>query len=110
MNDERLLQELENALVKLVKGGSALEVPYGKRIDVSEHMKKAYKNIDYERVQELVSKELEEALAKKIVNKVITEMGNDIKSLMSNNSIREDFKYLMRKGVDEIMDRVKEEK
>jgi len=35
-------------------------------------------------------------------------MGTDIKKLMENNSIREDFRYMMRKGVESILEKVKE--
>ena len=61
------------------------------------------------RIPDFIMEKLEEELAEKIVNKIITEMGTDIKRLMENNSIREDFRFLMRKGVEAIMEKVKAE-
>ena len=103
MNIDRITQEVENAMVRLLKNDKLLDIPYGSRIDVSKEMKEAYNNVNYEKVKIRITEVLEEELAKKIVNKVITEMGTDIKKLMSNETIREDFRFFMRKGVEKIM-------
>jgi hypothetical protein len=109
MNEEKILQEVENAIIKYIQSGSAFEVPYGKKIDLSTDLNKVYRNLDYDRIEELVKSKLEEQIATKIVNKIITEMGNDIKSLMSNASIRDDFKFFLRTGVEKILESVKGE-
>lgn len=109
MNTERIEQAMENALVDMVRKGDAFKIDYDKKIDVSKELKQAYANIDYAKVYKRITEKLEEELAEKIVNKIVTEMGTDIKNLMSNNSIREDFKFLMRKGVETIMEKVKEQ-
>ena len=104
----RIHQELENGIVKSIKKGDVFKIPYASQIDISPEMKQAYANIDFAKVYVEITALLEKELAQKVVNKIITEMGTDIKKLMSHNEIREDFKYLMRKGVDAIMEKVKE--
>lgn len=108
MISEKIMQAVENGMVKAIQNGEIFKIPYDSKIDLSDEMRKAYRAIDYERVYAEITVLLEKELAQKIVNKVITEMGNDIKKLMSNNEIREDFKYLMRKGVEHIMNKVKQ--
>lgn len=108
MESERIMQAIEAGLVKSIQNGEVFKVPYDSKIDVSEELRKAYKNINYERVYARITELLEEELAIKIVNKVVTEMGNDIKKIMSNSEIRDDFKFLMRKGVETIMEKVKQ--
>ena len=106
LQTERLQQAVENALIGIIRSGDAFKLPYENRIDLGSDLEKAYKLIDYEKVYTKVTSLLEEEIAKKIVNKIVTEMGNDMKKLMSNTEIREDFKYFMRKGVEKILDKV----
>jgi hypothetical protein len=108
VNAERIEQAMENAIVDMVRKGEPFTINYQNKIDISEELKKAYKNIDYSKVYAQITAKLEEELAEKIVNKIVTEMGTDIKRLMENSSIREDFRFLMRKGVEAIMEKVKE--
>ena len=108
MNDDKILQELENSLIRLIQKGDAFDIPYGKRIDVSKDLNEVYKKLDFDRIFGLIKDKLEEAIATKIVNKISTEMGNDMKTLMSNASIREDIKFFLRSGVQKILDAVKE--
>jgi len=108
MDSKRIEQAMENALVDMVRKGEPFKINYDTKIDISNELKQAYKNIDYAKVYARITEKLEEELAEKIVNKIITEMGTDIKRLMENNSIREDFRFLMRKGVEAIMEKVKE--
>ena len=107
MNSERIEQEIENGLIRKIKTGEMFDIPYGSRIDVSLELKKCYEKIDYSKVYEKITILLEEELAKKIVNKIVTEMGTDIKQLMYNQTIRDDFRFMLRKGVEEIMEKVK---
>ena len=109
METDRIQQAFEDALIKMIRSGEALKIDYNSKIDVGKELKKAYEMIDYNKVYARISELLEEELAQKIVNKIVTEMGTDIKNLMSNATVRDDFKFLMRKGVEKIMEKVKEE-
>lgn len=103
METERIQQALENAIIKFVQSGNFLAIDYQNRIDISGELRKAYERVDYKKVYAKITELLEEELAQKIVNKIVTEMGTDIKKLMENATVRDDFRFLMRKGVEEIM-------
>lgn len=110
MESKKLMDALEAGLVKKAKDGDFFNIPYDSRVDVSVDLRKAYKNIDFKRLESKVTKLLEEELARKLVNKIVTELGTDIKKLMSNPHIRDDFKYFLRCGIEEIMSRVSDKK
>ena len=106
--DTSIIQSaLESAIIKRIKTGDIFKMDYNSRVDLSAELKTAYKNIDYDKIYPKITALLEERIAEKIVNKIITEMGTDIKGLMSHNEIREDFKFLMRKGVETIMEKIR---
>jgi len=107
LNEKKITQAIEDSIIKKIRSGDVLTLNYQERVDYSPYLKEAYKRIDYNRVMQLITANLEEVIAEKVVNKIITEMGNDIKSLMSRAEIREDFKYFLRSGVETILGRVR---
>ena len=107
METERIQQAIENSIIKMIQSGDAIKMNYDNKVDVSAEVRKAYAQINYTKVFARISELLEEELAQKIVNKIITEMGTDIKNLMSNATVRDDFRFLMRKGVEERMQKAK---
>jgi disulfide oxidoreductase YuzD len=107
MNIEKIQDAIEHALIKRLLEGDAFKIEYPDRIDISKDLKQAYANINYERLYALITQKLEEELATKIVNKIVTEMGTDIKRLMENATVREDFRFMLRKGVETILEKVK---
>lgn len=109
MNEERIDQAMENAIVKMIGSGDGFKIEYSDRINVADVFKKAYARINFDKVQKKITELLEVELATKIVNKIITEMGTDIKQMMSNATIRDDFKFMLRRGVTDILERVKEQ-
>jgi hypothetical protein len=107
METERIQQAVENAMIKAIQSGDLFKIEYSSRIDIAQELRKAYERIDYKKVYARITSLFEEELAQKIVNKIVTEMGTDIKQLMCNATVRDDFRYLMRKGVEEIMQKAK---
>jgi hypothetical protein len=110
MESQKILDAMEEGIVKAIRSGEPFNIPYQAKISVSDQIAAAYKQIDFTRVQAQIVQCLEEELARKVVNKVITEMGTDIKKLMCNAEIRDDFRYLLRKGMEELLGRVTKEK
>lgn len=106
MESERIMDAMEQGIVKAIHNGDLFKIPYDQKIDVSKEMRRAYEKIDYARLEIKIIEALEEELARKIVNKVVTEMGTDIKKLMCNPNIRDDFRFMLRKGVEDILGRV----
>jgi hypothetical protein len=103
----KIEKAFETAIIKMIQNGEALKLPFDKRIDISNELHSALSAIDYDRVRSNITELLETELAQKIVNKIVTEMGNDIKKLMENATIRDDFRFLLRKGVETILERVR---
>jgi len=108
MDMRRIEAAIEGALVKMIQSGEVFKLPYDKKIDISQELHSALSVVDYERVRSKITELLEIELAQKIVNKIVTEMGNDIKKLMENATIRDDFRFLLRKGVETILEKVRE--
>ena len=107
METDRIQQAIENSIIKMIQSGDAIKMNYDNKVDVSAEVRKAYAQINYTKVFARISELLEEELAQKIVNKIVTEMGTDIKNLMSNATVRDDFRCMLRKGVEEIMQKAK---
>ena len=106
-NEDRIINEIENSLIRSLHKDECFKLDYGNRIDVSDKLKEAYKKVDFEKVYKLVTEKLEETIAEKIVNKVITEMGTDMKKLFENATIRDDLKFLLRKNIELLLEKVK---
>lgn len=103
MDMNRIEQAIENKIIKDI--GSCIKLPYG-IIDGEPMVQDALKRVDMEKVMQEVAEQIQHELAKKIVNKVVTELGNDIKEVMSHKEIRDDFKYMLRKNIEIVFEKI----
>lgn len=55
-----------------------------------------------------VKEDIQHIIAQTIVNKMQTEIGTDVKAVMSSTAVRDDFKFMLRKMTEEILSAVKE--
>lgn len=76
--------------------------------DVTDIVKQAYDAVDMQKVLEEVTERLQSEIATRIVSNLMTEVGHDVKAIMSNAQIRDDFKYLLRKQADDLLQKIKE--
>lgn len=97
---EILLQEVKNHVY------SSRE-DYTKFYDVKGFINSVWEEINLEAIRKEVREEIQHIIAQTIVNKMQTEIGTDVKSVMSNASIRDDFKYMLRKMTEEILEKIK---
>lgn len=95
-----LLQEVKNHVY-------ASRDSYTQAYDVWGFINQVWKEIDLEAIRKEVKEEIQHIIAQTIVNKMQTEIGTDVKTVMSNASIRDDFKYMLRKMTEEILNTVK---
>lgn len=95
-----LLQEVKNHVYASREG-------YTKSYDVRGFINQVWEEIDLESIRKEVKEEIQHIIAQTIVNKMQTEIGTDVKAIMSNASIRDDFKYMLRKMTEEILNAVK---
>lgn len=96
-----LLQEVKNHVY-------ASRDTYTQAYDVRGFINHVWKEIDLEAIRKEVREEIQHIIAQTIVNKMQTEVGTDVKAVMSNASIRDDFKYMLRKMTEEILNSVKQ--
>jgi hypothetical protein len=108
MNRDKIADAVEVAIVKAIQNGDFFKTDYQSRIDLTPELVKTYKAIDYDKIYAKMGELLEEEIARKIVNKIITEMSVDIKKLMANATVRDDLRFFMRKGVERILSKVSE--
>lgn len=94
-----LLQEVKNHVY-------ASRDSYTQAYDVRGFINDVWKEIDLEAIRKEVKGEIQHIIAQTIVNKMQTEIGTDVKAVMSNASIRDDFKYMLRKMTEEILKNV----
>lgn len=80
---------------------------YTKSYDVRGFINQVWKEIDLEAIRKEVREEIQHTIAHTIVHKMQTEIGTDVKAIMSNATIRDDFKYMMRKMTEEILEKIK---
>ena len=109
MNIERINKAVEDAIVREILSGNIFKINYEDKIDLKFLNELALKSIDQDKILERVKEGINEKIAEKIVSKVHTELGNDIKRIMRNAEIREDFRSLLRKQTEELLDKVKRE-
>jgi hypothetical protein len=108
MDENRILQEIENAVVAAIRKGDMFRFNYDERINIMPLAKSVFEKLDMKRVESLITARMEEVVAEKVVNKFVTEMGTDMKKLMENATIREDIRFYMRKNIEKILDAIKE--
>lgn len=81
---------------------------YTQSYDVRGFINTVWKEIDLEAIRKEVKEEIQHIIVQTIVNKMQTEIGTDVKAVMSNANIRDDFKYMLRKMTEEILNSVKQ--
>jgi hypothetical protein len=108
MDENRIMQEIENSIIAMIKKGEIFQFKYPDRIDLMPVTKTIFEKLDMKRIEALVIAQMEEVVAEKVVNKFVTEMGTDMKKLFENATIREDIRFYMRKNIEKMLDAIKE--
>jgi hypothetical protein len=108
MDENRIMQEIENSSVSVIRKGEIFQFTYDERINIMPVAKNIFEKLDIKRVESLVIAQMEEVVAEKVVNKFVTEMGTDMKKLFENTTIREDIRFYMRKNIEKMLDVIKE--
>lgn len=79
---------------------------YTKSYDVQGFINQVWAEIDVNAIRKEVIGEIQHIIAQTIVNKMQTEIGTDVKAVMSNATVRDEFKYMLRKMTEEILKKV----
>ena len=95
-----LLQEVKNHVW-------ASRDSYTQSYDVRGFIHQVWKEIDLEAIRKEVKEDVQHIIAQTIVNKMQTEIGTDVKAVMSNATVRDDFKFMLRKMTEEFLSKIK---
>jgi len=104
MDDGKILQAVENSMLKAINKGEAINFPYDSKINGGILVQGAFNSIDKERLKKAITEELEKQIAVSVVNKIAAEISTDIKNLLSNKTIRDDVVYYVRKKLEETIE------
>ena len=107
--DDMLTRIARNALVAIIKKGEWLTISYQERVPVDMSLlRRCYAAVDMNRVRDLVTADLERRIADHILNALATEIGNDVKTILSNRELREDIRGVVRQKIRESIEATKE--
>jgi DNA-binding transcriptional regulator/RsmH inhibitor MraZ len=104
---EILISNIQDRILKGIAKTDLISIDYANRINLPKDLiNEVYKKIDIEKIKAKLVERLEDEMAEKIVNKMITEFANDVKQIMCNKELREDLRFYMRDKIKQINDRV----
>ncbi|MCE5227900.1 MAG: hypothetical protein LLG05_18830 [Porphyromonadaceae bacterium] len=109
-NFEQALTDLvQKKVLQDISKTSLVEVSYNERFKVpSSFLNEVYKALDLEKIRLRLIENLENEMADKIANKLITEYGNDIKQIMCNAELKEELRHYAREKIKAITDKISE--
>lgn len=92
-----------------------IKVDYSNRYSIpTSFLTSVYNSLDLENIKKKLIERLENEMADKIANKMITEYSNDIKQIMSNKELREELRNFAKSKIEGICNKtmidIKEEK
>jgi len=109
--EQKLIQAMEQTILNDVQSGKIVSVGYP-HINLSGEMQEmlteCIKQADREKIKALIKVQLEEMIAKQIVNSMMTEITNDVKKIIGTKQIREDLRYYLRQQMEECISAVSE--
>ena len=68
-----------------------------------EVIEDVYKHVDMEKIKQYLTENIEQLIAKKIVDSMMTEIATDVKQVVATKAIREDMRYYLRQKMEQAM-------
>lgn len=88
--EEQIIESIQKKIILDIQKANMVDFPYNERIKVpSDIVKRAYAEIDHERILKIVKEQIEEQIAKSIVGSLLTETANDTKKMMCDPELRQ---------------------
>lgn len=107
--EQNLVDLIQKKIISDISKQELVKVEYRDRYEVpTSFLNDVYKSLDLQKVKARLVENLENEMADKIANKLITEYSNDIKQIMSNRELREDLRFYARDKIRAIADKVSE--
>lgn len=100
--EQQLAQSIQHTVIDFIRKGDWLKLDYGAKINLdSAWLKNMHDQVDMNQVMQIVRSQVEQKMADNIMNSMATEIGHDIKSIMSNQELREDIRSSIRAKIRE---------
>lgn len=105
--ESKLVGTIQDKIIKDISKQELVKVEYGDRVSIpSSFIQDVYQKLDIEKIKLKLIENLENEMADKIANKLITEYSNDIKQIMSNRELREELRHYVRDKIKAITDKL----
>jgi hypothetical protein len=100
--EQQLAQSIQHTVINFIRKGDWLKLDYNSRINLdSTWLKTMHSQVDMNQVMQIVKSQVEQKMADHIMNSMATEIGTDIKSIMTNQELREDIRSTIRAKIRE---------
>lgn len=107
--EQSLADLIQKKVLNDISKMELVKLDYKDRYEIpASFLNDVYRSLDLEKIKERLVENLENEMADKIANKMITEYSNDIKQIMSNRELREDLRYYAREKIRGICDKTLE--
>lgn len=107
--EQKLIATVQDKICKDIAKAELVTVEWKDRMAIpNSFLQDVYKSLDLEKIKGRLIENLENEMADKIANKLLTEYSNDIKQIMCNKELREELRGFARNKIKGIVDNVTE--
>lgn len=104
--EKDLMQSIQTTILNQIRKAEFVQTGYSApKVQIPQSvLMDCYNAIDIVKVKQIITERIEEEVAGKIVNSLLTECANDVKQIMSNRELREDLRGILRSKIKEAKD------
>lgn len=107
--EQDLVNLIQRKVFEGISKSDLVTINYKDRYEIpANFLNEVYRSLDLEKIKARLVENLENEMADKIANKMITEYSNDIKQIMSNRELREDLRHYAREKIRGICEKTLE--
>lgn len=99
--EERLADAIKEAIIRDIERYHTVQ--FTKFIVPNDVIEDIYNNVDMEKIKRYLTENIEQLIAKKIVDSMMTEIATDVKQIIATKAIREDMRYYLRQKMEQAM-------
>jgi len=106
--EKDMLSAMKSSIVSFLSSDKWFTIDWGNRIVLQkEWLMSVFNLIDFTIVNQHLKDKIERHIADKIFHSMAQEIATDIKKIVSNNTLRDDVRYMIRKHIEETVKAMK---
>lgn len=106
--EQQMMQAMQASICDFLRKGDWFTINWNQKLPIdTAFLRQMHASIDMNRVMDLVREQVETKIADGILNSMVQEVSNDIKSIMCNRELREDVRSVIRAKIREVESAVK---